>query len=237
MDPSELLLIPDKADVELTRVSEAWIARGGNVQRVGRFWEYPRIGERVRVTIYGPEMFALVLAQVLGKRLMTVDEGLIASLDKKWVKRRIRILRSEAVARESFPLFVKSLVPKTLEARVYLQPDDFLKAIDSVLERESVIVSDPVEIACEFRLFVLCQSICDIACYQGTGNPDNAREFSQEFLNECGHLLPTSFVMDVGFSRQSGWMIIEFNSSWGAGLNSCNPTKVLECIREATVDE
>jgi len=48
--------------------------------------------------------------------------------------------------------------------------------------------------------------------------------------------LPTTFVLDLGYNEKLGWFVIEFNSSWGAGLNFCKPEKVVECIRAAAVN-
>ena len=48
--------------------------------------------------------------------------------------------------------------------------------------------------------------------------------------------LPKSYVLDIGYNKANGWFIIEFNASWGAGLNGCQAEKVIECIRTATVN-
>jgi len=42
--------------------------------------------------------------------------------------------------------------------------------------------------------------------------------------------------LDLGFNEKDGWFILEFNSSWGAGLNSCNAQKVIDYIHIATVN-
>jgi hypothetical protein len=46
--------------------------------------------------------------------------------------------------------------------------------------------------------------------------------------------LPRAVVVDVGLIAGRGWAVIEFNAAWGAGLNGCDPEKVLPAILEAS---
>jgi len=41
-------------------------------------------------------------------------------------------------------------------------------------------------------------------------------------------------VIDVGLIANRGWGVIEFNAAWGAGLNGCDPEKVLPAILAAS---
>ena len=58
--------------------------------------------------------------------------------------------------------------------------------------------------------------------------------FLKDFLKDATIMLPKTFVIDIGYNTDLDWFIIEFNSSWGAGLNNCNPKKVIDAIIEAT---
>jgi hypothetical protein len=49
--------------------------------------------------------------------------------------------------------------------------------------------------------------------------------------------LPRTVVVDVGFVGGRGWALIEFNAVWGAGLNGCDPDKVLPTIVAASGPE
>jgi hypothetical protein len=60
----EILLVPEKTDVEREVVVETWQRLEGSVQRLGRFWEKPAGLEGKKVTIYGNDTFAQVVAQV-----------------------------------------------------------------------------------------------------------------------------------------------------------------------------
>ncbi len=53
---NELLLIPDKADVERDQLAIDWKRRGGEVKRIGKFWIKPIVDNK-RVSIYGFDTF------------------------------------------------------------------------------------------------------------------------------------------------------------------------------------
>jgi hypothetical protein len=42
------------------------------------------------------------------------------------------------------------------------------------------------------------------------------------------------YVMDVGLVPGTGWVVIEFNAAWGAGLNGCDPNRILPAIEAAS---
>ncbi len=50
----------------------------------------------------------------------------------------------------------------------------------------------------------------------------------------CEMDLPRAVVVDVGLIAGRGWAVIEFNAAWGAGLNGCDPEKVLPAILAAS---
>lgn len=49
---NELLLIPDKPDIERDAIAKIWEEQGGEVQRIAKFWIKPAVGDK-RVSIYG----------------------------------------------------------------------------------------------------------------------------------------------------------------------------------------
>lgn len=67
-----VLIIPSKADEERDAVAAAWELAGGTVTRVDRFWDPPPIA-RDRARPYGPDTFALVLAEKLGLEFAEPD--------------------------------------------------------------------------------------------------------------------------------------------------------------------
>ena len=42
--------------------------------------------------------------------------------------------------------------------------------------------------------------------------------------------LPRTVVVDMGLLDTGTWVVIEFNATWGSGLNGCDPECVVDCI-------
>ncbi len=77
MDATGLtLIIPEKPDVERDAVAGAWSDVGGDVLRLGRFWEPPSVEAGV-VRLYGNDTFCLVLQQELDLELVSPADDLI----------------------------------------------------------------------------------------------------------------------------------------------------------------
>lgn len=233
MIENELLLIPDKQDIEIDNLVIAWKEKGGLVKEISKFWIKPNIGN-ARITIYGNEMFCLVLAQVLGVQLIQVEDEVVADFTKDFLKRDVKIIDVNKVLELEFPIFIKSVKPKLIKAKVFQTKEDLSLILNGLEENERLICSDVVLFEKEIRAFVLDDKIKDLAFYEGEGDLKGGKEFIELFLMKNEIALPKTFVLDIGFSDLNGWMIIELNSSWGAGLNNCSPSKVLDCIREAT---
>ncbi|TPN86842.1 ATP-grasp domain-containing protein [Aquimarina algicola] len=233
---NEILLIPDKDDVERNSIADSWIKNGGDVKRIGKFWESPKIDAKKRLTIYGIDTFSLVLAQVLGLKLIEPKDELISTLDFKWIKRKIQILEISKIKETDFPIFIKPVKPKTFKSGIYSDFKSFTKEIRGIEQNEQVIKSNIIEIEGEVRAFILNNEILDLAIYEGNCDLHLAKEFLVDFLQKLTIDLPKTYVIDLGYNQVDGWFVIEFNSSWGAGLNSCNPNKVIAGIREATIN-
>ena len=154
---NELLIIPDKVDVERDSIAKVWEENGGEVLKLGKFWIKP---------------------------------------------------------------YTKELKSK----------------IEGIKEDERLICSDIILVEAELRSFILNNQIQDLAFYEGNGSLEEAENFINLFLEETTISFPKTFILDIGFNRTLGWFIIEFNASWGAGLNFCQPQKVINCIRTATVN-
>lgn len=232
---NEILCIPNKPDNERDVVAEVWKDRGGEVIRIGKFWERPPIDNR-RVTIYGHDTFSLVLAQVIDVELISPKDEIIGDLDSRWTKRKIDILAISELDEDDFPVFIKPVIPKTFTSRVYSSYEDFALTTAGIDREELVIRSEIIEIRAEVRAFVLKGECLDAAIYEGSAEMDEATRFLFEFLDAHKYELPETYVVDIGFNDKDRWFIIEFNASWGAGLNSCQAQKVIDGIRKATVN-
>jgi len=229
---NEILLIPDKKDTERDALAKIWEKAGGEVKRIGRFWVKPDVGNK-RVSIYGYDSFCLVLAQILEIEMEMVKDEWIAEIPKQYLKRKIEIKSIRKIEQIEFPKFIKPVIPKLFKAEIFNSLEELKTKIEGIQEQELLICSDIIEVNKEVRSFILNKKIKDLAYYEGIGNIEIPKKFLEDFLSISKLNLPKTFVLDIGYNNKDEWFIIEFNSSWGAGLNFCNPEKVIECIREA----
>lgn len=114
---NEILLIPDKPDIERDALAEIWEKAGGEVKRIGKFWIKPELGNK-RVSIYGYDSFCLVLAQILEVEMEMVKDEWITNLPWKFLKREIKITPVLQIDKIKFPKFIKPVTPKLFKAEV-----------------------------------------------------------------------------------------------------------------------
>lgn len=232
---NEVLIIPAKNDEEREKVAAHWEKLGGQVLRLDKFWIKPDTGN-AKVSIYGNDTFALVLAQVLEIELLSPRDEQIAEFPYAFVKREIKLDQLANRAHLKYPIFIKPIIPKQFKAAVYANFEALESEIEGLAGEEQIISSEVIAIEKEVRTFVLDNQIADLAYYEGQGELTSAREFLRKFLSQFSHSLPTSFVIDLGWNKEQDWFIIELNAAWGAGLNNCKAEKVIECIRRASLD-
>jgi len=232
---NELLIIPNKVDVERESIAKVWEENGGEVLRVSKFWIKPDTKDK-RISLYGFDSFCLVLAQILELEMLMPKDEVIAELDKKFIKRNIEIKFIKDTSSIQFPKFIKPVIPKLFKAEIFKTEIELKPKIEGIEEDEKIICSDIIQVDAEVRSFILDNQIQDLAFYEGNGSLGAAENFIKTFLEESIFSFPKSFVLDIGFNQKLGWFIIEFNAAWGAGLNFCQPQKVINCIRTATVN-
>jgi hypothetical protein len=225
------LVIPDKADVERDLVAEAWLAHGGVVTRLGRFWDPPEL-EPEAVRIYANDTFALVLAQKFNLSLVSPEDALLTKLPWSNLKREITIQHLGESSGWTYPSFIKPVVPKQFRASVN-ESGAALAAECAGLEPPTLVyLSEVVVFASEVRGFILAGTVQDAAVYEGSSSLEAAKSFLDVVARH--ESLPLTCVVDVGYIEGRGWTVIEANAAWGAGLNGCAADKVLGCIVNAT---
>jgi hypothetical protein len=89
-----------------------------------------------------------------------------------------------------------------------------------------------VNFTVEVRTFVLDGVVLGAGVYEGKSEATDAVEFVGGLTRSMS--LPRTVVVDVGFIDRRGWAVIEFNPAWGAGLNGCDPERVLPAIVSAS---
>ncbi len=127
------LLIPDKPDPERARVAACVREQGGEVMRLGRFWDPPAL-EAASTRVYGPDTFCLVLREKLGLTLHRPADDLLLHAPRALLGRTVRGVQLSDMEAQTYPLFAKSLIPKLVEARVYQDVDE-VRAASRDLEK------------------------------------------------------------------------------------------------------
>lgn len=228
------LLIPDKTDPERDAVANVWQLMGGTVVPVGKFWEFPIEFEKKAAVLYGNHIFCLVLAQRLGLNLLSPADDILTTLGQEWLHRAVEKGTIQDAACYQYPCFIKPMAPKLFTAGIFKSHKELLAQCQDLAADTAIIRSDIVTILSEARLFVLHNTVVTSAIYEGNASLTDANEFAKDFLNKHDQCLPHSFVLDVGLLDNNRWAIIEFNASWGAGLNGCDPGAAALCIATAT---
>ena len=228
-----ILVVPAKADDEREAVIQAWKAGGGKVSRLGRFWE-PPCYQTETVRLYGNSTFCEILAQKLSLKLVSPVDELLSLIDERWLNRQVAIIELSEINGRDFPLFAKSLVPKLFRSAVYPSTQSLENECQGLDGATKIVTSSVVEITSEVRAFVLHGSVLTASFYEGQGELPEALAFIEELIEEIGHLLPATYVLDVAQTTSGNWLLLEANAAWGAGLNGCCPKAVARCLAEAT---
>ena len=226
-----ILVVPNKPDSERDAVADAWELAGGSVERLARFWEPPPI-PRERARLYGPDTFALVVAEKLGIDLAQPDPYAVFKCPGGLLGRAVSVERLGAAAALNFPCFLKPVVPKQFRAAVFDSYAELQAETRGLHDATELLRSEVVTIVAEARSFVLDSVAQSCALYEGTGDVDSAAKTCERVAMALE--LPRAFVLDVGLLEDGRWVFIEANAAWGAGLNGCDPHRVLACLAAAS---
>jgi hypothetical protein len=225
------LVITDKTDVERDAVAEAWSAAGGDVLRLGRFWDPPALDPK-RVRVYGADSYCQVLAQKLGLVLVSPPDDLLLHLARTLTKRALRGTTLAEAESLTFPAFIKTFTPKLIRSRVYESAADLAAEARGLESDTALLVSEIVTFVAEARSWLLGAEVLSIACYEGDVDVAIARELAAASGRDPAMTSPC--VVDLGLTDDRGWLVIEANATWGAGLNGCDPVAAAQCIMMAT---
>ncbi|MGP3953154.1 ATP-grasp domain-containing protein [Streptomyces sp. 7N604] len=211
------------------------------------------VPERLRgvrpVHLYGGPLFAAAVAPQLGVSLLEPSPHWLTGLPYRFTGRTVRELPLSSARELRHPFFAKPPVDKTFAADVYPSgtrlPADLPGATP-------VQVSEIVDFAAEFRLFVLDGDIRTGSRYATYGRLDPAPiascpegedvlDFARDLLASCGHTLPRACVLDVGrITASSGggegrWAVVEAKMAWFSHLYASDAERALDVVLEATV--
>lgn len=235
MNTTTTLLIPEKTDPEFVQIFECWTTQGGKIKRLGKYWIKDETLTNRPIAIYGNQTFALVLAQVYDVNLISCDDKLIATLDQWWTKRNLTVKTILDITQNDFPVFIKPVVPKTFATAVFYDLQSFEEVIQGLETSTEVLLSTIItSIKAEARGYIKQGNLKDLALYEGNVELTSGVTFLENFVKSNQQFLPEVVVVDIAFTEDLGWFILEFNSCWGAGLNNCKADKVIDCIIGAT---
>lgn len=226
-----VLVIPSKADSERDAVANAWQLAGGAVERLDRFWDPPPL-PRERVRLYGPDTFALVVAQRLEIEVSEPDPYALIKCPAELLRRTVSVERLGHAGDLAYPGFLKPVVPKQFGARIFESFAQLQAETNGLDDSTEILRSDIITIVAEARSFVLDGVVQARALYEGTGNADAAAKTCERVAMALD--LPRAAVLDVGLLDSGEWVFIEANAAWGAGLNGCDAHDVLACIATAS---
>lgn len=225
------LLISDKADTERDALADAFVRHGGEVHRIGRFWD-PPVFPRESVRVYGADSFCLVLQQKLGIDLCFPDDELLMRVPEMLLKRRLEMRTLAEVSKGLFPAFIKPFTPKQFRGAVYQTSEALAEECRGLAPDIKVFIAEQVRLTAEVRSFVLGGQVLDAAIYEGSADVGDAVGFIREVIKAVK--LPRAVVVDVGFVADRGSAVVEFNAAWGAGRNGCDAEKVLSAVVAAS---
>ncbi|MFE4634228.1 ATP-grasp domain-containing protein [Streptomyces sp. NPDC056773] len=184
----------------------------------------------------GPAAGARV-APALGIGLLEPPDDWLAGLPEWATGRGIR-LTSLGEARESLrgPAFVKPPREKSFPPSVYADGS----ALPELPPGTPVLVSEVVDFAAEYRLFLLDGEIAAGSRYAVHGRLDPApldedpraadvRAFAARLLAAAGGGLPTAVTVDVGFAGGTV-VVVEANMAWFSNCYAADPERVLDVV-------
>lgn len=232
VEPGRMLLIPSTPDPERDAVARVWEAAGGKALRVGRFWEPEPALRGKCACVYGNLIFCQVVAELLGLDLLSPPDDLLLKLPPELLGRSVARGRLDQISDLTYPCFVKSLVPKLFTSGVVASQERLAEITLGMEPDTDILVSEPVTFQAEARAFICDKKVLDLALYAGRApNLDGAIEVAEAVARIDG--TPHGFVVDLGL-LESGWVVVEVNPAWGAGLNGCDAAKVVLAIAAAT---
>jgi hypothetical protein len=184
----------------------------------------------------GPS-FADAVAPALNIALLQAPEDWLARLPREYTRREITFGPIREAYNLRRPAFIKSPNDKRIPALVYTDGSR-LPGPDAVDPHTPVLISDVVEFAVEYRLYLLDGTVHTGSQYaqQGRLSPGplskGAAAFGAELLAECRDTLPSAIVVDVGMT-DGHWSVIEANAAWASGMYAADPQRALDVVLQA----
>ena len=241
------LILPPRYTSDSIRLWKTAIAIGWEVLRLQN-WRVNLDGEIDNPVVYGEPLFAKIVADKLGIKLLDPQLDWLTTLPKSYVKRQIDYLTLKEAKNIKETTFIKPAFEKCFAAKIYSSGEQFPNK-ELLADETPVLVSEPVNWTIEFRCFVQNRQVKAISSYWSDNKSTERKDGSwygtksdyQEALEFCTDVistpqikLPDAVVVDVGKIEAKGWAVIEANSVYSSGLYGCDPRSVIEVIQAAS---
>ncbi|MER5413590.1 ATP-grasp domain-containing protein [Streptomyces virginiae] len=239
----EVFLIPARPTATAGLLAEAAARRGMTVRALG-----PDFGELVGRPVHwcgGPHAAARV-AGALGLGLLEPPDDWLTRLPERFTGRRVELTTLGRAARELIgsgrPAFVKPPREKSFPPAVYGPGSPLPRSLPATTP---VLVSEVVDFAAEYRLFLLDGEIAAGSRYAVHGRLDPApldedgrgadvRGFAAALLAATGPDLPSAVTVDVGLVGATGrYAVVEANMPWFSNSYAARPEAVLDVVLRA----
>lgn len=198
-------------------------------------------GQGVAAYYYGGPKAGAKVAAELGIGLLEPDDHWLPDVPTRFVGREIEAMRLGVAWGLDKEAFVKPPSDKGFLARVYRDGDDLREETGGLAPDTSVLVSEVVEFASEYRLFLLDGVVHAASRYATWGRldpgpegtvPGNVSAFVAEYVGEYGDRLPSAVVLDVGVLNGEV-AIVEANMAWFSQYYMADLDRVLDVVLRA----
>ncbi len=236
-----LLLLHIRADVNTNDVWRAAIQNGWTTERVDMTGRISIPEGTPKVRYYGNTLHGEMIQDKLPLRFLDLDLTVLTKTPL--TKRRVELVRLDAVTQIDKPTFIKPAQEKWFPARIYL-PGELPMPDGGSLASDMIYVQEPVDMINEIRCFCLDGKILTASYYRisqeycpiGLDNIDRPKVLD-DMVAELAPLYPRGVVLDFAYTENKEWVFLEPNEAWASGIYGCCPTRCLEVIDASQVDQ
>ena len=193
------------------------------------------LGTSIRLTAAGPQWFASLAPEVLGRRVAVVDAAALAAEQVAFPVNMVKLADAKLTG------FSATKTASTAHAA------DFVRTA-ALPPRTRLLVADRwLDCASEYRVFCIDRRAVACSPYLVEGEAwspmlhrhhasfhDQAGTFAAEVLSSLPDAqVPPACVLDIARLPSGKLVVLETNTTWGAGLYGCDPVEVLRAILAA----